>query len=270
MKNSFFIKYEDDSKQKNVYNMINSKFEKDKDYGLDGLEDFNNETFEKQKDINIKYNTIQIEKKVPILLSDEAFNRKMKEYQTENFRRKKEFELNDEINKKMSKNGSKKSIKTNNKNKIDENEYLSNKENQDDNEFNNSLEVNINSNKNLNKEEILASPKIEKLENNENIKIEGDKENNKSFGSEMDKNEIEIKNDNNNNDDNQNINNIESLTNENKSTKIETNIINKDNNINDNNININLEENIDINYIKSDENNNINSFIWIFFFVHYF
>ena len=75
----------------------------------------------------------------------------MKEYQTENFRRKKELELNDE------------------------NEYLSdksNKEDQDNNGVNNSLEVNVNSNKNLNKEEILASPKIEKLENNENDKIE--------------------------------------------------------------------------------------------------
>ena len=95
--------------------MINSKFEKDGDYSIDGFEDFNTEIFEKQKDINIKYSTIQIEKKIPILLSDEAFNRKMKEYQTENFRRKKELELNDEINNKMSKNGSKKSIKTNNK-----------------------------------------------------------------------------------------------------------------------------------------------------------
>ena len=121
--------------------MINSKFENDGDYSIDGFEDFNTEIFEKQKDINIKYSTIQIEKKIPILLSDEAFNRKMKEYQTEDFRRKKELELNDEINNKMSKNGSKKSIKINNKN--DENEYLSdksNKENQDNNGVNNSLE----------------------------------------------------------------------------------------------------------------------------------
>ena len=105
----FFSNYENDSHQKNIYNMIYSKFEKDKEECLDGFEEFNTEIFEKEKEkgVNKKYNTIQIKKTIPILLSDEAFNRKMKEYQTESFSRKKQMELSEYSEKKMSKNESK-------------------------------------------------------------------------------------------------------------------------------------------------------------------
>ena len=101
--------------------MIYSKFERDKEECLDGLEDFNTEVLEREKEkgVNKKYNTIQIKKSIPILLSDEAFNRKMKEYQTERFSRKKEMELSGYSEQKMSKNASKKLININNKNEED-------------------------------------------------------------------------------------------------------------------------------------------------------
>ena len=121
--------------------MIYSKFERDKEECLDGLEDFNTEVLEREKEkgVNKKYNTIQIKKSIPILLSDEAFNRKMKEYQTEKLTKKKDMELSGYSEQKMSKNASKKLININNKN-------------DEDNGINNNSDVNLekNSNKNLN------------------------------------------------------------------------------------------------------------------------
>ena len=62
----FSEKYENDSKQKNIYNMINTKMGRDRENSVDGLDDFNNDIFERKNNINIKYNTIQIQKTIPI------------------------------------------------------------------------------------------------------------------------------------------------------------------------------------------------------------
>ena len=95
----------------------------------------------------------------------------MKEYQTEKFRRKKEFESDIEIKKKMSQNESKKLLD----NISNENDYLSNKTNKDkesNNKFFNSLDVNLNSNKNnaeINK--IIEQVKYQNQHNIEQMKI---------------------------------------------------------------------------------------------------
>ena len=135
--NPFLEKFEIDSKQKNVYNLINTKRGNDTEPNLDGLEDFNDLIYDK-KNLNIKYNTIQInqiQKSIPILLSDEAFNRKMKEYQTEIFRRKKDLEINDDIENRINKTG----IKNIN--------------------VNNSQELNMSAKKYLNSDDIFSSDK---------------------------------------------------------------------------------------------------------------
>ena len=99
IRTQFLEKFKNDSKQKDIYNLVNTKRGNETDPNIDGLEDFNDLIYGKKNlSVNIKYNTIQInqiQKTIPILLSDEAFNRKMKEYQTEIFRRKKELEIND-------------------------------------------------------------------------------------------------------------------------------------------------------------------------------
>ena len=117
IRNQFLEKFENDSKQKNIYNLINTKRGNDTDPNIDGLEDFNDLIYDKKNlNVNEKYNTIninQIQKTIPILLSDEAFNRKMKEYQTEIFRKKKELEIND-IDKRINKNGTDTKMNINN------------------------------------------------------------------------------------------------------------------------------------------------------------
>ena len=48
---------------------------------MDGLDDSNDDSFDNKDKYKTIYNTTHIEKYRPILLSEEAFNRKMKEYQ---------------------------------------------------------------------------------------------------------------------------------------------------------------------------------------------
>ena len=193
IRNQFLEKFENDSKQKDIYNLINTKRGNETDLNIDGLEDFNDLIYGKKNlNVNIKYNTIQInqiQKTIPILLSDEAFNRKMKEYQTEIFRRKKELEIND-IENRMNKNGT--NVKIN---------------------VNNSQELNMNSNKYIHTDDILSSSKKniindfkkenETNNNDENKKIE-DINNSSLFKKEesninykKDNNNIEDENDNN-------------------------------------------------------------------------
>jgi len=248
----FSEKYENDSKQKNIYNMINTKMGRDRENSVDGLDDFNNDIFERKNNINIKYNTIQIQKTIPILLSDEAFNRKMKEYQTEKFRRKKEFESDIEIKKKMSQNESKKLLD----NISNENDYLSNKTDKDkesNNKFFNSLDVNLNSNKN--NDDILGSPKNEKLKNgiSSNIQNKEKKEenednnniNNKSYSSEkyIPENDIKQNYEINNNENHPNIND--------QNNNVDNNINNKENNY--------LDEKTENNNIETIEENNLDT-----------
>ena len=232
--------------------MINTKMGRDRENSVDGLDDFNNDIFERKNNINIKYNTIQIQKTIPILLSDEAFNRKMKEYQTEKFRRKKEFESDIEIKKKMSQNESKKLLD----NISNENDYLSNKTNKDkesNNKLFNSLDVNLNSNKN--NDDILGSPKNEKLKNgiSSNIQNKEKKEenednnniNNKSYSSEkyIQENDIKQNYEINNNENHPNIND--------QNNNVDNNINNKENNY--------LDEKTENNNIETIEENNLDT-----------
>ena len=156
----------------------------------------------------------------------------MKEYQTEKFRRKKEFESDIEIKKKMSQNESKKLLD----NISNENDYLSNKTDKDkesNNKFFNSLDVNLNSNKN--NDDILGSPKNEKLKNgiSSNIQNKEKKEenednnnniNNKSYSSEkyIQENDIKQNYEINNNENHPNIND--------QNNNVDNNINNKENN----------------------------------------
>ena len=199
IRTQFLEKFKNDSKQKDIYNLVNTKRGNETDPNIDGLEDFNDLIYGKKNlSVNIKYNTIQInqiQKTIPILLSDEAFNRKMKEYQTEIFRRKKELEIND-IENRMNKNGT--NVKIN---------------------VNNSQELNLNSNKYIHTDGILSSDKKNGINdfkkenesnnnnNDENKQIK-DINNSSLFKKEENNININYKKDNNNTED-ENDNNIE-------------------------------------------------------------
>ena len=181
---------------------------------MDGLEDFNDLIYDK-KNLNIKYNTIQInqiQKSIPILLSDEAFNRKMKEYQTEIFRRKKDLEINDDIENRINKTG----IKNIN--------------------VNNSQELNMSAKKYLNSDDIFSSDKKNDI-NNSNKKKENINFNENQKLRSQNRNNLFKRED--------NINNYKKINDEDNDDipRIETvDLINNENNIEENE-----EEKININ-----------------------
>ncbi len=85
--------------KKNVENedfYDNNNFYHTVKYGDNNINNFSNNNINE-----MTQRSMQSQKVTTILLSDEAFNRKMKEYQTESFSRKKQMELSEYSEKKM-------------------------------------------------------------------------------------------------------------------------------------------------------------------------